>query len=105
MRVSICSPHNRSTGLRTPMVPVEDMGIDHRGFDIGVAQQLLNRTDVVAGFVGIDLAQQEFEGDFSLQLWIFGQIHYSHSTFTDLFKNLVTGDSFADHHFSILVNG
>jgi hypothetical protein len=30
--------------------PVEDMSIEHRGLDVGMAQEFLNRADVIAGF-------------------------------------------------------
>lgn len=41
----------RSRGHETPRPPaVEDVGIDHRGSDGGVAEELLDRANVVAGF-------------------------------------------------------
>jgi len=35
--------------LDTPAPAVQDMGVDHRRLDTAVAQQLLHRSDVVAG--------------------------------------------------------
>jgi len=35
-------------GLRTQEGPVEDMGINHCGLDIGMAQKFLNRPNIVS---------------------------------------------------------
>ncbi len=35
--------YKSSIGLLTPLPPLEDMGVDHRGLDIGMAREFLDR--------------------------------------------------------------
>jgi hypothetical protein len=49
-RSTATSLNGSSSGLWRSPPPVENMGIDHRNFDIAMARQFLNRSSIIAAF-------------------------------------------------------
>ena len=48
IRTSFSKPiHRAAHGRRTA---IEDMGVDHRSLDVAMAQEFLDRPDIIAGF-------------------------------------------------------
>jgi len=60
--------------LDTLATPVQDMGVDHRGFNIFEAQQFLNRSDVVTALKQMG-GERMAEG---VACGTFGQIGFPH---------------------------
>ncbi len=50
------------------------------------------------------MLRQYLEGDFSVQVAVFGEIDFAHAPLADLLKNLVVADGLADHAVPLAID-